>query len=59
MVYLVLPRSAAPFRQKLDVAAFIKEFFFDAEFVQNMSAMVLSGLIVSYCARNAGAADTG
>jgi len=51
MVYLVLPLSAAPFRQAFDLQVFIKGFAFDADFVKNMAAMMLFGLIVAYFAR--------
>lgn len=52
MVYLVLPLSAAPFRQEFDLQVFIKNFALDADFVKNMAAMMLFGLIVAYFARH-------
>lgn len=51
MVYVVLPLSAAPFRQAFDLQVFIKNFAFDADFVKNMLAMMLFGCIVGYFAR--------
>jgi hypothetical protein len=54
MVYLVLPLSAAPFRQAFDLQAFIQGFALDADFVKNMAAMMLFGLIVAYVTRDAG-----
>ena len=52
MVYLVLPLSAAPFRQAFDLQVFIKNFAFDADFVKNLLAMMLFGLIIGFCARD-------
>jgi len=52
MVYLVLPLSAAPFRQAFDLQAFIKNFAFDADFVKNLLAMIVFGLIVGFFARD-------
>ena len=52
MVYLVLPLSAAPFRQAFDLQASIKNFAFDADFVKNLLAMIVFGLIVGFCARD-------
>ncbi|HEV2112380.1 MAG TPA: hypothetical protein VGT99_13560 [Gammaproteobacteria bacterium] len=52
MVYLVLPFSAAPFRQAFDLQVFIKDFALDGDFVKNMLAMMLFGLIVGFCARD-------
>ena len=57
MVYLVLPLSAAPFRQEFSLAAFIKSFAFDADFVKNMLAMMLFGVIVAFFARDLGRAE--
>jgi len=56
MVYVVLPLSAAPFRQAFDLDAFIKNFAFDADFGKNLCAMMLFGLIVAYCAKDVGRA---
>src|SRR5690242_9959420 len=39
MVYVVLPLSAAPFRQAFDLAVFIKNFAFDADLIKNLCAM--------------------
>lgn len=55
MVYLVLPLSAAPFREEFSLAVFIKDFAFDADFVKNMLAMMVFGLIVAFCAKDIGA----
>ncbi|HET7176031.1 MAG TPA: hypothetical protein VFK21_08465 [Gammaproteobacteria bacterium] len=52
MVYLVLPLSAAPFREEFSLAVFIKDFAFDADFVKNMLAMMVFGLIVAFCAKD-------
>ena len=52
MVYLVLPLSAAPFRQAFDLQGFIKSFTFDADFVKNLLAMIVFGLIVGFFARD-------
>lgn len=52
MVYLVLPLSAAPFRQAFDLQLYIKDFALDGDFVKNMLAMMVFGLIVSFCARD-------
>lgn len=48
MVYVVLPFSAAPFRQEFSLAVFMKNFAFDANFFENMLAMMLFGCIVGY-----------
>lgn len=55
MVYVVLPLSAAPFKQEFSLAAFIKNFAFDADFVKNMLAMMVFGLIVAFFAKDVGA----
>jgi hypothetical protein len=52
MVYLVLPLSAAPFRQAFDLQGFIKNFAFDADFVKNLLAMIVFGLIIGFFARD-------
>jgi uncharacterized membrane protein YagU involved in acid resistance len=59
MVYLVLPLSAAPFRQAFDLQAFIQSFTLDADFAKNMAAMMLFGLIVAYFARDASGNGSG
>ncbi len=51
MVYVVLPFSAAPFRQEFSLAVFIKNFAFDKDFFENMLAMMLFGCILGYFAR--------
>jgi hypothetical protein len=53
MVYGVLPLSAAPFRQPFDLQVFIKDFALDGDFVKNLAAMMVFGLIVAYFARSA------
>lgn len=55
MVYVVLPLSAAPFKQEFSLAAFIKNFAFDADFVKNMLAMMVFGLIAAFFAKDVGA----
>ena len=59
MVYLVLPLSAAPFRQEFSLAAFVKNFAFDADFIKNMLAMMLFGLIVAFFAKDVGTSKPG
>ena len=59
MVYLVLPLSAAPFRQEFSLAAFIKNFALDADFIKNMLAMMLFGLIVAFFAKDVGVSRSG
>lgn len=51
MVYLVLPLSAAPFRQEFSLQVFIKNFALDADFFENMLAMMVFGSIVAWFAR--------
>jgi hypothetical protein len=55
MVYLVLPLSAAPFRQEFSLELFIRNFAFDGDFVKNMLAMMLFGLIIGFFARDVSA----
>jgi hypothetical protein len=50
MVYLVLPLSAAPFRQPFDLQVFVKGFALDGDFFKNMAAMMVFGLIVGFFA---------
>ena len=59
MVYVVLPLSAAPFKQEFSLAAFIKNFAFDADFVKNMLAMMVFGLIVAFFAKDVGVSKSG
>ena len=59
MVYLVLPLSAAPFRQEFSLTVFIKNFAFDADLIKNMLAMMLFGLILGFFAKDVGASKSG
>lgn len=54
MTYVVLPLSAAPFRQPFDLQVFIKNFALDAGFAENMLAMLVFGLIVAFVAKGSG-----
>lgn len=50
MTYLVVPLSAAPFRPKISIDAFIASFVPDT-FFENLLAMILFGLIIAFFAR--------
>jgi hypothetical protein len=54
MTYLVVPLSAAPFRPEFSLDGFIKAFKL-AGFLENLLAMVLFGLIISFFARDVSA----
>ena len=50
MNYLVVPLSAAPFRPDFNLHALLTHFT-AYEFVANLLAMILFGLIIAFCAR--------
>ena len=53
MNYLVVPLSAAPFRPPLTPLGLLTAFS-AAKFFANLAAMILFGLIISFCARERG-----
>jgi hypothetical protein len=52
MNYLVVPLSAAPFRPQFNLHALLAHFT-ASKFVANLIAMLLFGLIIAFCARDA------